>query len=179
MYLRLRKSALIKVGKLRSKDSRILRTQLLWRWSHRSHGLMSCSETKWKQKNASEFKHLKMLKKSSSSLRFTLKLPGTQKLHASCSASAHRSSCTCSTFLYAHLHGFLSHSLYLSWHYWFFLVSSKRNHHQRWHGTESLGNGLYKAIHQSTIEPWEIQPMKRAIFSGYTYIYIYMYIICI
>ena len=142
MYLRLRKSALIKVGKLRSKDSRILRTQLLWRWSHRSHGLMSCSETKWKLKNASEFRHLKMLKKSSSSLRFTLKFPGTQKLHASCSASAHRSSCTCSTFLYAHLHGFLNHSLYLSWHYWFFLVSSKRNRHQRWHGTESLGNGL-------------------------------------
>ena len=86
----------------------------------------------------------------------------------------------CSTFLYAHLHGFLNHSLYLSWHYWFFLVSSKRNRHQRWHGTESLGNGLHKAIHQSTIEPWEIQPMKRAIFGGYICIYIYVYIyICI
>jgi hypothetical protein len=30
---------------------------------------------------------------------------------------------------------------------------------------------LHKAIHQSTIEPWEIQPMERAIFSGYIYIY--------
>ena len=172
MYLRLRKSALIKASKLRSKDVRILRTQLLWRWSHRSHGLMSCSKTKWILnwclKNESEFGHLQMLKKSSSLLWLSFLEPRSCMLAAVPQYIA--VSCICSTLLYAHLHGFLNHSLHLQWHHWFLWSPAKEvitsvDMTRKALGTDCTKRFTSRQLNHEKYNQW--QELSAIIFSGH------------